>query len=122
MSTLIDQLGKLKPQEMLSLVKQLEKRWGVSSSPAPVIRQEPTPPVVVVPEEDKLYKVKLISFGDKKMSTIKTLRGMNKTLSLLEAKSLVESAPSILLSDLTEESAQQAKKELEEAGATIELV
>jgi large subunit ribosomal protein L7/L12 len=117
MKNLIEELGNLKPMEMIALVKRLEKKWDVSSKP--VVQEVPVEEAAPA-EESFTFNVKLVSFGQSKMNVIKTLRTLTK-LGLLEAKKLVEAAPIDVITDLDKEGAEQAKKELEAVGATIEI-
>ena len=81
-------------------------------------------PVVVAPTESKEekseYTVVLTAAGDKKINVIKEIRGVT-TLGLKEAKDLVESAPAPIKEDVSKEDAESLKKDLEEAGAVVEV-
>ncbi len=119
---IVDDLSNLTVLEAAELSKLLEEKWGVSAA-APVA-------VAAVggaagadggaAEEKTEFDVVLASFGDKKINVIKEVRGITG-LGLKEAKELVEGAPGNLKEGVSKEEAEEIKKKLEEAGATIEL-
>jgi len=120
---IVDQLGKMTVLELVELKNQLEEEWGVTAA-APV--------AVAVPgavaagdgagaaEEQSTFDVMLTGAGDKKIQVIKVVRALTN-LGLKEAKDLVDGAPSAVKEGVTREEADQAKTQLEEAGATVEL-
>ena len=121
---IMEMVEKMTVLELNDLVKALEEKFGVSAS-APVM-------VAGVngngnggnaePEEEKTeFDVVLTEAGSNKISVIKAVREINSTLGLVEAKTLVESAPKPVLEGAKKEDAQEAKKKLEEAGAKVEL-
>ena len=120
---LIKKIENLSVLELSELVKDLEMRFGVSAS---VMAVAPTSGAVGAPtesvgEEKSSYDVVLAASGDKKIQVIKAVREIKQDLGLKEAKDLVESAPKDLLKGVKKEEAEEAKKKLEEAGATVEL-
>jgi len=123
---LISEIEKLSVLELADLVKALEEKFGVS---APVTAVA-TPPAGVPPsggaeegpkEEQTTFNVVLASAGTNKISVIKAVREVNQTLGLKEAKDLVEAAPKEILNAVNKSTAEEAKKKLEAAGATVEL-
>ncbi len=117
-----DELSALSVLEAAELAKMLEDKWGVSAA-APVA-------VAAVPgaaggdgaaaEEKSEFDVILTSFGDKKINVIKEVRGITG-LGLKEAKELVEAGGKAIKEGVSKEEAEEIKKKLEEAGATVEL-
>ena len=117
LNKIIDELSKLTVVEAAELSKQLEEKWGVTAA-APAAAA-PTPGAA--PEEEKSeFTIFLASAGDKKINVIKEVRTITG-LGLKEAKDLVEGAPSKLKDGVGKEDAEKFKKQLEEAGATVEL-
>ncbi|MCA9390561.1 50S ribosomal protein L7/L12, partial [candidate division WWE3 bacterium] len=72
-------------------------------------------------EEKSEYNVVITAAGDKKINVIKAVREINQNLGLKDAKDLVDNAPGAVLENAQKEAAEEAKKKLEEAGATVEL-
>ncbi len=112
--------------EISDLVKRLEDGWGVSAAAAPMAM----PMMGAMPggggdaaapaEEKTEFTVVLASAGDKKINVIKEVRAITG-LGLKEAKELVEGAPKDVKADVPKAEAEELKKKLEEAGATVEL-
>ncbi len=120
---LVANLDKLSVLELSELVKALEDHWGVSAA-APVAVASAGAGAIApaeVAEEKTSFDVILASGGDKKIQVIKVVREIKPELGLVEAKNLVEAAPKELLKGAKKEDAENAKKKLEEAGATVEL-
>ena len=113
-----DQLSGLTVLEASELSKILEEKWGVSAA-APVAVAA-APAAAEVAEEQTEFDVVLASFGEKKINVIKEVRAIT-TLGLKEAKDLVESAPKTVKEGIRKEEAEEIKKKLEAAGATVEL-
>ena len=111
--------------DLAGLVKDLEEEFGVSAAaPAPVaIATVPglAADAGAVVEEQSEFTVTLKDFGANKINVIKAVRAAT-SLGLKEAKDLVESAPAPIKEDASKEVAEALKKELEEAGAVVELV
>jgi large subunit ribosomal protein L7/L12 len=105
------------------LVKELEEKFGVSAA-APVAMAMPTggAAAAAAPAEEKNeFTVVLKTSGDKKINVIKEVRAITG-LGLKEAKDLVEGAPKNVKEGVNKEEAQEIKKKLESAGATVELI
>jgi large subunit ribosomal protein L7/L12 len=113
-----DQLSSLTVLEASELSKMLEEKWGVSAA-APVAVAA-APAAAEVAEEQTEFDVVLASFGEKKINVIKEVRAIT-TLGLKEAKELVESAPKTVKEGIRKEEAEEIKRKLEAAGATVEL-
>jgi large subunit ribosomal protein L7/L12 len=120
---IVDQLGKMTVLELVELKNQLEEEWGVTAA-APVAVAAPGAVAagdgVGAAEEQSTFDVMLTGAGDKKIQVIKVVRALTN-LGLKEAKDLVDGAPSAVKEGVTREEADQAKTQLEEAGATVEL-
>lgn len=119
---LVDQLSGLTVLEAAQLSKLLEEKWGVSAAaPVAVGAMAAAAPAAAEPvEEQTEFDVILASVGDKKINVIKEVRAIT-SLGLKEAKDLVEAAPKPVKEGVKKEEAEQIKKKLEEAGATVEI-
>ena len=118
-----DDLSSLTVLEASELTKILEEKWGVSAA-APVAVAAPAAGQAggdaTAAEEKSEFELHLSSAGEKKINVIKEVRTITG-LGLKEAKDLVEGAPSKLKDGVNKEDAEKFKKQLEEAGATVEL-
>jgi len=102
-------------------VKALEERWGVSAAaPAAVAMAAPAGDGEEEAEEKTAFDVMLKEIGDKKIQVIKVVRATTG-LGLKEAKELVDNAPSRIKEGVSKDDAEKVKKDLEEAGAVVEL-
>ncbi len=120
---LVDELSSLTVLEVAELKSMLEEKWGVTAAAMPAMAMTGAVSMAVaeVEEEEKTeFDVVLKDFGPKKIEVIKAVRKLT-ALGLKEAKDLVESAPSPIQEGVSKEAAEDAKKVLEEAGATVEL-
>ena len=124
LSKIVDDLSKLTVLEAAELSKLLEEKWGVSAA-APVAMAMPAGGGGAAPaaaaEEQTEFTVVLTAGGDKKVNVIKEVRGLRSDLGLKEAKDLVEGAPQNVLENVSKQVAEDAKKKLEEAGASIQI-
>lgn len=120
---LIDDIGNLSVFELADLVKALEDKFGVSAAmPAAAAAPVAVAGEVAASQEEKSqYKVTLKDFGSEKIKVIKALRQVVPGLSLSEAKQKVEGAPEVIADAASKEDAEKMKKELEAAGAKVEL-
>jgi len=119
---IIDQVADLSVMELSELVKALEDKFGVSAMPVMAAGAAPAAggEAAAEAEEKSEYVVMLTAAGDQKIAVIKAVRGIKQELGLKEAKDLVDGAPKEL-GTFKKEEAEEAKKALEEAGATVEL-
>jgi large subunit ribosomal protein L7/L12 len=118
---LVDELSKLTVIEAAELSKKLEEVWGVSAAaPVAVAAMPGGGEVAEAAAEQTEFDVILAAFGDKKINVIKEVRAMTG-LGLKEAKDLVEAAPKAIKEGVGKDEAEEAKKKLEEVGATVEL-
>ncbi len=118
-----EDLSSLTVLEAAELSKLLEEKWGVSAAAmaAPVAMPGAGGGEAAAAEEEKdEFDVVLASVGDKKINVIKEVRAITG-LGLKEAKDLVESAPKAIKEGASKDEAEELKKKLEEAGATVEL-
>ena len=107
--------------ELSELVHELEDVFGVSAAAPVAVAAAPAAGAAAAEEEEKTnFDVELTSFGSNKIAVIKVVRALT-SLGLKEAKDKVESAPTVLLEGAKKEDAEDAKKQLEEAGATVTL-
>jgi len=120
---LVDDLSALTVIEAAELSKKLEEKWGVSAA-APVAIAAAGPgggAAAATPAAEKTeFTVVLAAAGEKKINVIKEVRAITG-LGLKEAKDLVESAPKPVKEAVTKDEAAKFKKQLEEAGATVEV-
>jgi len=119
---LVEDLSALSVLEAAELSKLLEEKWGVSAA-APVAVAAaggPAAPVVEV-EEQTEFTVILTAGGDKKINVIKEVRSVRPDLGLKEAKDLVEGAPQPVKENVSKQEAEEVKKKLEEAGASVTI-
>ena len=118
---LVDELSKLTVLEAAELSKLLEEKWGVSAA-APVAMAAAPGAAAAAPAaaEKTEFTVVLMSSGDKKINVIKEVRAITG-LGLKEAKDLVEAAPKEVKADVGKDEAEKIKKQLEDAGAKVEL-
>ena len=120
-SEIVEKIEKLTLLEAVELKKALEEKFGVTAA-APVMMgavSAAAAPAAVV-EEKTEFNVELKSAGAQKINVIKVVRAATG-LGLKEAKDLVDGAPKTVKESLSKDDAEKLKKELEEAGATVEL-
>ena len=121
LNALVDQLSELTVLEAAELSKMLEEKWGVSAAAAvaaaPAAGGGAGAPAA---EEKTEFDVILTGDGGKKINVIKEVRAITG-LGLTEAKALVEGAPKPVKEGVSKDEAEKVKKQLEDAGATVEL-
>lgn len=122
LAKIVEELSNLTVLEAAELSKLLEEKWGVSAAAAPMAMAMPGAGggAAEAVEEKTEFTVVLKSAGDKKINVIKEVRAITG-LGLKEAKDLVEGAPKEVKVDVPKAEAEEMKKKLEEAGATVEL-
>jgi large subunit ribosomal protein L7/L12 len=120
---LVEELSTLTVLEASELSKLLEEKWGVSAA-APVavaaVGGGAAAPAEVV-EEQTEFTVVITAVGDKKINVIKEVRAVRPDLGLKEAKDLVEAAPQNVKENVSKQEAEDVKKKLEEAGASVTI-
>ncbi len=114
-----DDLSALTVIEAAELSKMLEEKWGVSAAAPVAVAAAPAADGAAAEEKDE-FEVVLASFGEKKINVIKEVRVITG-LGLKEAKDLVEAAPKAVKEGVNKDEAEKLKKQLEDAGATVEL-
>lgn len=122
---IVEDLSSLTVLEAAELSKLLEEKWGVSAA-APVAMAMPAgggaaAAPAEAAEEQTEFTVVLTAGGDKKINVIKEVRGVRPDLGLKEAKDLVEGAPQNVVENVSKQTADEIKKKLEEAGATVTI-
>ena len=123
LAKLVDDLSSLTVIEAAELSKMLEEKWGVSAA-APVavaaLAGGASAPAAEAAAEKTEFDVILAAIGEKKINVIKEVRAIT-SLGLKEAKDLVEAAPKPVKEGVNKEEAAKIKKQLEDAGATVEI-
>ena len=118
---LVDQLSELTVLEAADLAKALEEKWGVSAAAAVAVAGPAAAgPAAPAAEEKTEFDVILTGDGGKKINVIKEVRAITG-LGLGEAKALVEGAPKAVKEGVNKEEAEKIKKQIEDAGGTVEL-
>ena len=118
---ILETISNMSVMEVVDLVSAMEEKFGVSAAAA--VAAAPAAAAGdagVAAEEKDEFDVVLGNFGDKKVAVIKAVRGITG-LGLKEAKDMVESAPTAIKEGASKSEAEELKKQLEEAGATVEL-
>lgn len=113
-------ISNLSVLELSELVKEFEEKFGVSAAPVMVAGGGAAAGGAAAAEEKTEFNIVLVDSGDKKINVIKVVRALTG-LGLKEAKDAVEGTPSVLKEGVSKDEAEAAKKELEEAGAKVEL-
>ena len=125
LDTLVDELSKLTVLEASELSKLLEEKWGVSAAAPVAVAAAPGAGGGAAPaeaaEEQTEFTVVLTAGGDKKINVIKEVRSVRPDLGLKEAKDLVEGAPQNVKENVSKQEAEEIKKKLEEAGASVSI-
>tara|TARA_B100000959_G_scaffold88851_1_gene94281 strand:- start:13040 stop:13411 length:372 start_codon:yes stop_codon:yes gene_type:complete len=117
---LLKELSSKSIMEVVELVKMLEEEWGVSAAaPVAAVAGVASSDASEDVEKDE-FDVVLAGFGDNKVAVIKAVRAITG-LGLKEAKDSVEGAPSTIKEGVSKDEAAEVKKQLEEAGASVEL-
>jgi large subunit ribosomal protein L7/L12 len=121
LSRLVDELSTLTVLEAAELSKLLEDKWGVSAAAPVAVAAAPAAGAAAAPvEEQTEFTVVLAKAGEKKINVIKEVRAITG-LGLKEAKDLVEGAPKPVKEGVNKDEADKIRKQLEEAGAAVEI-
>jgi large subunit ribosomal protein L7/L12 len=115
----LEAIAAMSVMDVVELVSAMEEKFGVSAAAAVAAAPAAAGEVVAVEEKDD-FDVVLASVGEKKVNVIKAVRAITG-LGLKEAKDLVDGAPTTIKEAAPKAEAEEAKKQLEEAGATVEL-
>lgn len=117
---ILNAIAEMSVMEVVGLVEAMEEKFGVSAQAAVAVAAAPVGDAAAVAEEQTEFDVVLTAVGEKKVGVIKAVRGITG-LGLKDAKDLVDGAPSSIREGVSKDEAEDAKKQLEEAGATVEL-
>jgi len=120
---ILDSISKMTVMEVVDLISEMEEKFGVKAAAAVAAAAAPaaaTGGEAAAAEEKTSFNISLESFGGNKVAVIKAARAVTG-LGLKEAKEKVEAAPCILKEGVDKKEADEFKKQLEEAGATVEL-
>lgn len=116
----LDAIAEMSVMDVVQLVEAMEEKFGVSAAAAVAAAPAAAAGDAAPAEEKDEFDIVLTGAGDKKVNVIKAVRGITG-LGLKEAKEMVDGAPSTLKEAAPKAEAEEAKKALEEAGATVEL-
>ena len=117
---ILETISNMTVMEVVDLIAAMEEKFGVSAAAAVAAAPAAAAEGAAAAEEKDEFDVVLASFGDKKVGVIKAVRAITG-LGLKEAKDMVESAPTAVKEGASKDEAEELKKQLEEAGATVEL-
>jgi len=117
---ILDTIANMSVMEVVELVKAMEEKFGVSAAAAVAAPAAAAPAAEAAAEEQTEFSVVMNSFGDNKVAVIKAVRAVT-SLGLKEAKELVESAPTAVKEGLPRDQADELAKQLEGAGASVEV-
>ena len=115
----LNAIAEMSVMDIVELISDMEEKFGVTAAVAAAAPATAGPAAAAAEEKDE-FDVVLASFGEKKVGVIKAVREATG-LGLKEAKDLVESAPAPIKEGVNKAEAEELKKKLEEAGATVEL-
>jgi large subunit ribosomal protein L7/L12 len=126
LTKIVDDLSSLTVLEAAELAKLLEEKWGVSAAAPVAFAAAPGAgagggAAAEAVEEQTEFTVVITAAGDKKINVIKEVRGVRPDLGLKEAKDLVEAAPQNVKENVSKQEAEEVKKKLEEAGASVQI-
>ena len=117
---ILNAIAEMSVMDLVELVSAIEEKFGVSAAAPVAVAAVAGGDAGAAVEEKTEFDVVLESFGDKKVGVIKAVRGITG-LGLKEAKEMVEGAPKAVKEGVAKDEAEKIKKELEEAGAKVEL-
>jgi large subunit ribosomal protein L7/L12 len=118
---ILEAIANMTVMEVVELISAMEEKFGVTAAAAVAVAAPGAGGEAAAAAEEKTeFDVVLTAFGENKVAVIKAVRGLTG-LGLKEAKDAVEGAPTALKEGVSKEEAEEAKKQLEEAGATVEL-
>ena len=117
---ILEAVSKMTVMEIVELISAMEEKFGVSAAAAVAAAPAAAPVAAAAAEEQTEFDVILTSFGENKVAVIKTVRGITG-LGLKEAKDAVEGVPTVLKEGIPKAEAEDIKKLLTEAGATVEI-
>ena len=115
-----DALSQMPVMELVELISELESAWGVSAAAPVAVAAAPAGGAAAAAEEQTEFDVIMTGFGENKVNVIKVIRVITG-MGLKEAKDLVEGVPSTVKEGTTKDDAASIKKQLEEAGAKVDI-
>ncbi len=117
---ILNAIAEMSVMDVVELVEAMEEKFGVSAAAAVAVAPAAGGGEAAAAEEKTEFDIVLTAAGEKKVNTIKVVRALTG-LGLKEAKAIVDGAPKAIKEGATKEEAEDAKKQLEEAGASVEL-
>ncbi len=117
---ILETISNMTVMEVVDLIEAMEEKFGVTAAAPVAVAAGPAGDAGPAAEEQTEFDVVLASFGSNKVSVIKAVRGITG-LGLKEAKDMVEGAPATVKEAVSKEEAEELKKTLEEAGASVEV-
>jgi len=117
---ILNAIAEMSVMDVVELVEAMEEKFGVSAAAAVAVAAPAAGDAGAAAAEQTEFDVILASVGDKKVNVIKAVRGLTG-LGLKEAKAIVDGAPAAVKEGVSKDDSEEAKKLLEEAGATVEL-
>jgi len=117
---ILDTISNMSVMEVVDLISAMEDKFGVSAAAVAAVAAAPAGDAGAAVEEQTEFDVMMTSFGANKVTVIKAVRAITG-LGLKEAKALVESAPIAVKEAISKDEAETLKKQLEEAGASVEV-
>jgi large subunit ribosomal protein L7/L12 len=117
---ILETIAKMSVMDVVGLISAMEEKFGVSAAAAVAVAAPAAGGGAAAVEEQTEFNVVMTSFGENKVGVIKAVRAITG-LGLKEAKDLVEGVPSVVKEGASKSDSADVKKQLEEAGATVEL-
>jgi len=117
---ILDAIANMTVMDVVELIKAMEDKFGVTAAAAVAVAAGPAAVAAEPVEEQTEFNVVLTGFGENKVAVIKVVRALTG-LGLKEAKDAVEGVPTVIKEGVSKDEAATAKKQLEEAGATVEV-
>ena len=117
---MLETISNMTVMEVVDLIAAMEEKFGVSAAAAVAVAAAPAAGGAAAAEEQTEFNVVMTSFGDNKVNVIKVVRAITG-LGLKEAKDMVEGVPSVVKEGANKDDAASIKKQLEEAGAKVEI-
>jgi len=117
---ILEAISNMSVMEVVELISDMEEKFGVSAAAAVAAAPAAGGEAAAAGEEQSEFDVVMTSFGDNKIAAIKAVRAITG-LGLKEAKEMVEGAPATVKEGASKDDAEETKKQLEEAGAAVEL-
>jgi large subunit ribosomal protein L7/L12 len=117
---ILEAISNMSVMEVVDLISDMEEKFGVSAAAPVAVAAGPAAGDGAAAEEQTEFDVVMTSFGSSKVAVIKAVRALTG-LGLKEAKDAVEAAPGAIKEAVSKGDAEEAKKQLEEAGATVEI-